>query len=104
MLTLIARQFNFEVKILPPYSPVFNAIEECFADIKREIRTLLSVTLRNQVLQIAALYWGQKKHARNLLLHSVLTTAVNLLTVPKIQAHVQHVYSFLPKALNQDDL
>jgi transposase len=59
---------GFTLKFLPSSSPVLNPIEEVIADIKREIRRLLSTILLARILDIHALHCGQKTIARRALL------------------------------------
>lgn len=95
---------GFMLQFLPPYSPMLNPIEEVFADIKREIRRLLSIELRSQVLAIHGLSWGEKTPARRALLRTALERAVSVITVHQVDQHFAHSYSCLSRAINQEDI
>lgn len=52
----IYEQYDFEYLFNPPYSPMFNVIEEEINDIK----TQLAITRKHEILAIAAAPRGQK--------------------------------------------
>jgi transposase len=93
---------GFLMKFLPPYSPMLNPIEEVIGDIKREIRTLLSGELHEQVLAIQSLHWGQKTHARREILRTSLDRTIREVTVQMVDQHFAHSYSFLTPVINNE--
>ena len=45
-------EFGFEFRFLPPWSPMFNPIEGVFSDFKRAVRTELSTTHKEELMEI----------------------------------------------------
>jgi hypothetical protein len=95
---------GFLLEFLPPDSPMMNPIEEVIGNVKREIRRLLSTTLLARVLEIQALRWGEKAPAPRTLLWTALAQAIGFITIAQVDAHFVHSYSFLPQALNREQL
>jgi hypothetical protein len=92
---------GFLLEFLPPYGSMQNPMEEVIADIKREIRRILSTALLARVLKIQALHWGEETIAPRALRRMVLAEAMRAITILQVNAHS---YAFLPRALNREQL
>jgi hypothetical protein len=95
MIPQIIQSVGFLLKFLPPYSPMLNPIEEVIGDIKRTIKTLLSTTLMPRVMEIRSQPRGRKTALRRSLLKTALGEAMSAITIPQVDAHYAHSYSFL---------
>jgi transposase len=92
-------QADFTMKFLPPYSPMLNPIEEVIGDVKREIKTLLSVNFIADALRIQSLPWGQKTAARRELLLRALGEAIGKIGAATVDQHFDHSYRILPRCI-----
>jgi hypothetical protein len=75
------------LRFLPPENPMFNPIEEVFADLKHSIRTSLSTMMCAEVLDIHDLPWGEKAGARRQLLSRALDIAFQRIGVDQVANH-----------------
>jgi transposase len=104
VLLPIIQGAGMSLQFLPPYSPMLNPIEEVIGDIKRDIRTLLSVALHGQVLAIQNLPRGQKAAARRNLLRQALQIAAAQVQAVRVDTHYAHTFAFIQPALAGQDV
>jgi len=96
---------SHELKFLPPYSPFFNPIENCFNVIKQRVRSQLVsdvIIQRARLSDIAP--WGTRMEERRNILVEVITEAVKHLDQEQMLSFKMETLQFLPKVLNREDL
>jgi len=91
-------------QFLSPYSPMFNPIEEVFKDIKHNIRTLFATTYRQNIINISSMPLGHRQEERRNVLNECLIQSIGNIDIAKIQSHINHSMSFIPKAIRMEDL
>ena len=104
LLSDTCNYFNVEYKFLPPYSPMLNPIEECISEIKRTIKTQLSISRHHEVMNIINLPWGQKTIERRRILSECLISSINSLSLEHIHAYTHHLMSFIHKSITFEDV
>ena len=100
-----AREIGLSIRKLPAYSPFLNAIEECFATMKTDIKATLEARRADLFDTNSARQLGITiaRHRMN-----ILTDAANhslqVITVEKCIGWDNHCYSFVPDCLAKNDL
>lgn len=100
----ICALYNYNYMFDPPYSPMFNVVEEIINDIKNRIKTLFATTKRSEILAIASAPRGQKTLKRTKLLMDTLNESMDVITSELVIAHYDHYLKILADALEFKDL
>jgi len=94
-----------EIRFLPPYSPFFNPIENCFNVIKQSVRgALVSEPIIQRIRAVDSAPWGTKMETRRQILVEVITSAVSQIGVEKVVAFKNQTLHYIPKVLNMEEL
>ena len=98
---------NHQIKKLPPYSPMFNAIEHAFSTLKAAIKRQLTIRM-DEVLdrQTAANHNLPLTRYRADILKQIITGVIEGETVTQVMCHNWHnrVKAYLPRALQREDI
>ena len=98
-------QPNHEIKFLPPYSPFFNPIENCFNVIKQKVRSsLVSEAIIHRSRQADTAPWGSKMEARRTILVDVLSQAISEINSALVMSFKLETLQYIPKVLNKETL
>jgi transposase len=103
-LIQIRDTFGYDYKFLPPYSSQLNPIEEAIGLVKGHIKRLFATDLRDRLLQLIHLPWGQKTTGRNLLLREALARATPFLSRDVVTQYYNHMLMYIPACLAREDI
>lgn len=91
-------------RFLPPYSPNLNPIENVFAIVKQNFRTVLANLLHEDLLATSKLPWGRKTQRRNDLLNTGFVLAISQIDKTIIENCYSHLGHYENLALNKADI
>ena len=93
------------LKFLPPYSPMFNPIENIFGILRRRTNTLLREEgARARLQEIDRAAWGNRDAMRSELLRGLIVRASETITMEMFNNAHGHMASLFHKALTLQDL
>jgi transposase len=94
-----------KVKFLPPYSPMFNPIENVFGFLKGRIRHLMySDEFKPKLAAASTAEWGQKVQLRGALVSELLQRCISSITKQEVQNTYHHVMGQIGSAIDMHDL
>jgi len=94
-----------ELKFLPPYSPFFNPIENCFNWVKQQVRQcLVSQEVIQKIRDADAGHWGTRIEGRRQILVHVIETVLACVTKELVTSFQSEIVKFIPRVMNREDL
>jgi transposase len=94
-----------EVRFLPPYSPMFNPIENVFGFLKSRIRNVMyNDEFKPKVYAASIAEWGQKVHLRGALVTELLNRGIATITKEEVANSFNHMMKLVLDAINLIDL
>lgn len=87
---------NFEVRLLPPYSPFLNIVENCFSQWKAVVKRDLGEIREQQLLL------SHQERMTNLA--QIAEQNVNIITVQNAISYFRRLQGYLPRCIARDDI